>query len=450
MRLTAGARALLIGVLALPLTLSTLSPASAESTLTVTPTGPVGPVAVGEPATAGFTIDPNPAGEPVQLEWVVRAGLLETDPVVRSGSDDVTPDVDGVVSLTFETPSELGEGTYGLEVAASHDVAGAGSASGASGIVPVVVDNPPTVSMSLNRPLFFPMEDDYRDLLRMTFDASEDVVVRIRIADDTGATVRTLRRVDVVAGEPAQQNWNGRGADPRKLAPAGDYTVIASATDAAGNVVEVSADVAVSLAKWRMTTTTTSHRAKKSMYDKFVGRCSKLVSPAKARGWPGSQGYYSKARCRRTANSADVVVGAHAWWVPESRNKEYGKISVEVYGGKAKKAGRGYLILGYYGATHNGFVGRTKLGPKVAWHAGESRKAKSLVRYQKGRPYLVWSVGLAEGSRYDVKKFRIKVRRVALVDEDGTVLAPRDGLGRRVTAGAPVVRSAPTGIALPS
>ncbi len=439
--------ALLTLLVAVPLALSVTSPASADATLTVTPTGAIGPVAVGVAASASFMIDPNPAGEPVRLDWTVRSGMLETDSVVRSGSTTVTPDVDGLVSLTFDTPAELGEGTYGLEVVASDDVPGTGPAAGSSGVVPVVVDNPPTLSMTLSRDLFYPIGDDYLDLVRLTHEAPEKVTVRTRIIDDTGVTVRSLRALQVAAGEPTQQNWNGRGLRAR-VVPAGDYTIVAAATDSAGNVVEASAVVAVSLARWRMTTTTTTHRAKKSMYDKFVGRCSKLVSPAASRDWPGSQGYYSKARCRRTSKSADAVVGAHAWWVPKSRKREYGNISVEVYGGKAKKAERGYLILGYFGAANNGFVGRTKLGSKVTWHAGDTRKAKTLLRYQQGRPYLVWSVGLAEGSRYDVKKFRIKVRRVVLVDEDGTVLAPRAGHGRSVVAGAPNVRPASAGIAL--
>lgn len=448
MRLSAGVRALLVGAATLPLALSALSPASAEGVLTVTLTGPVGPVAVGAPAVAEFSIDPNPTGVPVHLDWTVRAGTLATDSVVRSGSADVTPDVDGVVSLSFETPAELGEGTYGLEVLASDDVPGTGPASGSSGIVPVVVDNPPVVTMSPSRDLFYPMDDDYLDRLQLTFESSEDVTVRTRIEDAGGLTVRTLNALPVPADTPTSQSWNGRKQGQRETVPAGSYTVVAAATDTAGNVVEVSAEVGVSLAKWQMTTTTTAHRAKKSMYDSFVGRCSRLVSPAASRGWPGSQGYYSKARCRRTANSADVVVGAHAWWVPKSRNKEYGNISVEVYGGKAKKAGRGYLILGYYGVAHDGFVGRTKLGPRVGWHSGDSRKAKTLVRYQKGRPYLIWSVGLAQGSKYDVKKFRIKVRRVALIDEDGSVLAPRSGQRPADPGDASAARPVPSALAL--
>lgn len=203
-----------MALLTLPLAMSLVSPASAEAVLTVTPTAAIGPVAVGASPTVAFTIDPDPGGEPVHLDWTVRSGTLETDPVVRSGSADVTPDVDGVVSLTFDTPTELGEGTYGLEVVASDDVPGTGPATGTSGIIDVVVLSPPTVSVSTKIRKFFPYHDNFQDSLRYRVTSTGRAKVQVTVREASGSEVFMVASVFLTAGASRTLTWGGVSPEP--------------------------------------------------------------------------------------------------------------------------------------------------------------------------------------------------------------------------------------------
>ncbi|MEZ5091926.1 hypothetical protein [Nocardioides sp.] len=413
-----------MALLTLPLAMSLVSPASAEAVLTVTPTAAIGPVAVGASPTASFTIDPDPGGEPVHLDWTVRSGTLETDPVVRSGSADVTPDVDGVVSLTFDTPTELGEGTYGLEVVASDDVPGTGPATGTSGIIDVVVLSPPTVSVSTKIRKFFPYHDNFQDSLRYRVTSTGRARVQVTVREASGSEVFMVASVFLTAGASRTLTWGG-GLPGAGQAPAGRYVVSATATDPAGSVATADMTVVLSRAKLRFGDKTVTRLPTKTIVGRSVGRCSSLRTPS-SHGWRGSQGYYSRSRCASSANHADVVLGQHAIWLPRAVHDDYHYLTVWLYGGKAKGARSAYMIL--TNLDKRGRVyGSEQLSASLGWHRGQPVYGPEVVRKASGRPYLSWVTGLAQGSRYDVKKFKITVERQVLRNPDGSIEWPATG-----------------------
>lgn len=415
--------------------------AQAAEVLTVTPTAALGPYAVGASPTASFTIAPNPAGSSVHLEWTLRSGTAETDPVQASGSADAVPDVDGVVSMTFGIPSSLGQGTFGLEVVASDDVPGTGPATGSSGILPLQVVNPPTVAVRSSVPAVFPAGDNYRDSVDLRVTASEPGQMVLELVTAMGQVQRTWSPAAIAPGSPVKLTWDGR-TKAGSILLAGIYTVRATVTTTAGIAGTASTPLEVSRARTKYIWTSLKYLPTATTYDKFVGRCSKLVTPS-SHGGSGSQGYYSLSKCRRATNNGDVVIGLHSGYLPKAFQNTYGDLRIRLYGGIAKRQRSGYLVLGYYRASDNKFLSRVQLTPRTQWHLGDQTRARPFVRYTTGgRPFVIWSTGLAEGSKYDVQEFRVAVVRKVLRNPDGTLVWPADS--RRVTAGsAPPTRPSP-------
>ena len=114
-------------------------------------------------------------------------------------------------------------------------------------------------------------------------------------------------------------------------------------------------------------------------------------------------------------------------------------VTIEAYGGAAVGHHRSYLVTGLIDSSGE-FSRRQQFRPKLGWHhiATTSRLTdlKTWVRYQDGRPYVVWSSGLTVGSRYDIKSFQMRARFEALVEPDGTLIS---GPARRGTPPSPAV-----------
>lgn len=130
---------------------------------------------------------------------------------------------------------------------------------------------------------------------------------------------------------------------------------------------------------------------------------------------------------------AGVVATTHAVWLPEAFQKRYDPVRVDAYGGAARRAKRAYLVAGYLSRSDK-FVGRSVFSKRLAWHKGSSIDGNRLVHYQNGRPYLVWSIGLAARSRYDIKTFRVVFTYRALIPTTRPVAA-----SLKPTPGAPLV-----------
>jgi hypothetical protein len=392
--------------------------------LQVTPSGTWGPLPVGGSADLAVQVVPDLGGASATVDWSLRDSVAPGANELTTGTSTSTQLANGDVPFSISLPPELLEGNYGLMVAVQANVPGLGVVSGTlSEPVPLIINNPPTVTMETTEALFYPVADNYLDTLHYRFQVSEQATGIVRVVDETGHTVRSLGSTAVDAGAWNSGVWNGRN-NSGVYVSAGTYRVVARGIDGAGNSVEANQAVEVSRAKFKMLTSTKTYTAKRTLNDKFVGSCSSLVSPS-SHGWSGSLGYYSQSRCTRTANNASVVIGAHAWWIPEAFNGKYGKLKISAYGGGARGTRSAYAVLGYIRASDNEFLNRVQFPAGLGWHAGQSASAAPFVRTAAGRPFVVWNLGLSEGSRYDVKSFKLQVDYQALVDTDGTVLLPR-------------------------
>jgi hypothetical protein len=392
--------------------------------LQVTPSGTWAPLPVGGSADLAVQVVPDLGAASANIDWSLRDSVGPGANELTTGSSTSTQLANGDVPFSISLPPELPEGDYGLMVAVQANVPGLGLLSGTlSEPVALIINNPASLILEHTESLFYPVEDSYMDTAHFRFRVSEAAAVSLRVAKSGGATVRQDSPVSVAANVWKSGVWNGLNGSGN-VVPAGFYLVTLEVTDSAGNVTEGSYEVELSRAKLKMLTSTKTYTAKKTLNDKFVGACSSLVSPS-SHGWSGSLGYYSQTRCKRMTNNASVVVGAHAWWIPEAFNGKYGKLKISAYGGGARGTRSAYAVMGYIRASDNEFLNRVQFPAGVGWHAGQSASVAPFVRFDAGRPFVVWNIGLTQGSRYDVKSFKVQVDYQALVDTDGTVLLPR-------------------------
>lgn len=206
-------------------------------------------------------------------------------------------------------------------------------------------------------------------------------------------------------------SWDGKGFDGFSV-PEGNYSIHATVIDRQGNEESYVEQVRVSheiLAQmiWGKTIA-----PRPSMIDRFVGRCASLESPARA-GWRGSIGLRSNddgRRCRTLA--AQSVTTVHDIQLPPSplgRRDLYDQIRVSAYGGGARGSASAYLVHWYWHRDQEWFA-RSQLDRRLGWHRGHEVGQAVVHGDAEDGPYLIWSVGLAEGSMYDVKKFKVRIR----------------------------------------
>ena len=147
-----------------------------------------------------------------------------------------------------------------------------------------------------------------------------------------------------------------------------------------------------------------------------------LRTPA-SRGWRKSLAYTS-GRCRPVRQS--VVQALHTVReLPRSPIGRYRSIQVSLYGGPSRGALRGsYLVMGYHPvADPAAFEHRHVFnGMRLQRRRGEKAYGDGLVHGLdgKGRPYVLWTTGLAGGSRYDVATFTVSVAYHVLADPPRT------------------------------
>ena len=208
--------------------------------------------------------------------------------------------------------------------------------------------------------------------------------------------------------------WDGRD-DEGALAPEGTYTFRLKAVDRQGNAETFERVVRVSLQVLDQMSQQLTISPKRSIVDRFVGKCGRIQSPAR-RGWTLSIGLRSSAsgpKCRTLA--AQTVSTVHGIYLPDSplgQKQGYPEIQVSLFGGGAPQARWAYLIHAYW-TRDKKWVGRKQFERKLGWHRGAELGSKSnavLKDAGNGRFYLLWSVGLAEGAGYDVKSFRVQIR----------------------------------------
>ncbi|MFN8195840.1 MAG: hypothetical protein U0R80_16375 [Nocardioidaceae bacterium] len=353
----------------------------------------------------------------VTYDWSLRNF---SDVELSSGSASLGPSG----TLTVEAPSGLTDGGYWLIITAYGEFSGGPVVSREDWALAYIDATAPEIwRKRLSNSVLFPVTDEYYDWITLTLERSEPGYLTVDIVSDGGAFVGNLVNNDY--GEDRAE-WDGR-IDGSPVAP-GLYRFRISLTDSAGNEAKALTQAfRVDLGEYKEVTSRSVLPAAKVIYNKYVGRCSSLVSPSSHR-WRDSLGYYSGTKCKTQKGSAGVVVAQHAWWLPfGTRAFNYHRIQVEQYGGPAKGHAKGsYMVMGYI--TKQGkFDERVQFNGGLGWHSAKTVK-RDLGRWlhvQDGRPYFVWSNGLTAGSRYDIKAFRLTVNGMVIVEPDGTWVAPR-------------------------
>ena len=141
------------------------------------------------------------------------------------------------------------------------------------------------------------------------------------------------------------------------------------------------------------------------MIDSGVGSCSDL------RYQRTSVRYLSATRCSKPRQSQVSTVSAVR--LPKSGAKGFRELSIKVKGKPERPDA--YLVMFLIDRAGE-YRNRVQLGG--GWghdRALRSRGLGDFVRTDDTSPYLLWSAGLSEGSRYRVDEFIVKVRRQVLV-----------------------------------
>jgi hypothetical protein len=243
-------------------------------------------------------------------------------------------------------------------------------------------------------PRLLPAVHEHLRNFRVTATSRDGVVV----FDDTGS--------DYIP------SWNGRDMQ-RDLVDEGTYTVEVTAMDDVGNEGTVSGNIRVSHKALVRTTWQKTISAQRSMFKRFVGRCAAIKVPAR-HAWAESVGLRSSdvgRRCRTVeAQSATSLHGVDLPRSPLGHYELYDRVRVSAYGAGTPSADWSYLVHWYW-SRKGEWIGRTQFDRKVGWHSGLLFGSRVVLGDESDEhPYVVWSVGLAEGAKYDVKSFKVSVR----------------------------------------
>lgn len=301
-------------------------------------------------------------------------------------------------------------------------------------------DTVPTLTVTgVTWPTFYPAPDRYKDTVEVSYTYSDEVdtLLDIHLEITDAADQLVLERVDQL-GSPGSAGfgWDGRDGSGTAL-PAGDYTLTFWATDAAGNTSPTDART-VTLDRGKLVTRTYRRdiRAKRSVVERDVRRCSTMPSPV--RGWEGSLGYYSNTRCN-AEGTPSVAATVNGIYVPRAfKDKDYGSfyrsVVVKTWGGNARNRAGSKAVLQYWNRRRSTWYADRIMGSRLTSHAGRTTAAAPMIHANDGKPYIIWSLLTANGHWYDVKKFSVVMKYQVMKQPASREQAP--------------VLTAPTGVAV--
>ncbi|WP_109505886.1 hypothetical protein [Nocardioides speluncae] len=361
--------------------------------------------------TAGIRLDYVPS-TPVQVTWSVwtAGGVAKA-----AGGATFVPNGEGYGEFSYPVPN-LANGWYYVQASVEFDMAPFGPFKGASdNVVAFYLDaTAPRLSLGLSASSFYPATDGYRDQLSIRAATNEQVKQSLTVLNSSGAVVRTLgsgRLGFRDSGASVVKTWNGRDSQAR-LVRGGTYTIRFEGTDRVGRKTTTSKEVFVSGKRLQRVTWKRTFAAARTIVRNgaFVQACSTLRKPS-LRGWSGSLGYYSRTKCNR--NNADIVATNNGVYVPKAFQNRYGTYQVSFYGGGARGARSKYIVMGYLN-NKGDFTHRIQGGAAVRTYAGKVASAGNFVRAKTTKPYVLWTAGLTDGSRYDVKSFTVRLTYTVL------------------------------------
>ncbi|GAA4704976.1 hypothetical protein [Nocardioides conyzicola] len=331
-------------------------------------------------------------------------------------ADLVVSDFDGLTTIPFTVPAGLPNGHYYLDVRMTVDSADFGPLQGSMGaadgrLVDVIVDSvAPQLKVTKPPTQVYPVRDSYLDAVVLRASTDEQATGTLDVTDSAGKRVFHTGNLRLANADWSGDSvyWNGRTSGGA-LVPEGTYTMVLTATDAAGNTDTWSGRIAVSHKKvqWTVFKRTVTAAASRSGKP-FVGRCSTLASPA--RGGPrGSLGFYSQTKCAGDSRSGTVATN-HGMYIPKAFDDRYAWARVTLNGGPATASADNYLVLGYLSPRNGRLVNTRILGKGHRAHPGLKVDVGSIWDRKKDKPYILWSNGLTAGSRYDVRSYTVEVR----------------------------------------
>lgn len=274
-------------------------------------------------------------------------------------------------------------------------------------LIDTVAPSPPSLRVD-GSPLY-PYRDRYRDKVMLTIGQQPAVgnVLLIKILNADQQVVHTFRSTRTDATKTF--GWTGDDASGHRV-PGGKYTVSATIADAAGNT-STAALGSVTVVRERIASRVFKHTytAAGTLEDAFVGKCSVLKRPS-ARGWAGSLGFYSNAKCSGSTQDS-VVSTLHAARMPAAL--KYGTVSVTTYGGASRPATRHIAYISYL-SNKKEWRDPVMLLPALGNHSGNGVRGAD---YVFGDRYLVWNVFNVKASHYDVKSFTVRLAYTVLVPD---------------------------------
>lgn len=337
------------------------------------------------------------------LDWKVKKGIIDLDPPQGQVEGEVNPDGTlASIPISGTGLQETGGSEYRFEVTISVQDPDFGTVVGtAQPTFKVDRGVPVPGKTTVDNPTIYPNVNlgPYRASAKIVSAANFLEFGWYAIRDAQGTLVRVIPRAP---GNLQSGIWDGKN-DQGVLVPAGTYRI--HARDDVGNESPSAATITVSHQKLVTRTWKRKVRAKASVIDTYVGRCSALRSPA-TRGWKGSVGLYANVRCGNKSSNASTAATLHATKL--IRAPRYLSIQVRAYGGASRRAAGSTAFLRYVkvpgGTTHQVRLRpalRTQMGATLSFPTAYIRASDRLFK---------WNVYTNSFNRYDVRDFTVIVR----------------------------------------
>lgn len=240
--------------------------------------------------------------------------------------------------------------------------------------------------------------DNYRNYVSFHVETNEPARQEMEVYDAEGNLITTSH--DGVT-------WRGRD-DRQRLVAEGSYELVVTVTDGGRNKAVTSTKVRVSHKRLVDRVLRRQVSAKGSLIDTWTGRCSSVRRPAPGRG-AGSVGLHSNTSCGGRAWDRSGVVSVHGLELP--RALRYGTFVVTTLGGAPNSVPGSRAFIEYWNAQTGRWRHHHVLPTPFRDHVGDSGDGGRVVA---GRE-LTWRTYTAQGARYDLASFAVRMRYEVLV-----------------------------------
>ncbi|QMW66166.1 hypothetical protein H4N58_18830 [Mumia sp. ZJ1417] len=276
------------------------------------------------------------------------------------------------------------------------------------------------VAPSVSAGAVFPWTDGYGDAITLTGPAATSEITAT-------SSLQVLNSAGTVVWSSAARSarWTGRSSAGAIL-PKGTYRVRSRFLDTDG-LTGHSPTRNVTVSAARLVTRKVVEKVEPRRYatGTYTGKCGKVFRPArKGRTWKKSVGLASRHKCGGGKYDGAVEVTFGAWW---PTLHDVSSLRLEVVGGGHTRAKRNVAVG--YSVKKNRELGKVRRLPARygtrTMLAATGARARS---YVNDRGEFYWGVIAYEGSRYDVKSFRITLTIRQLVDPNARVAGAAGGV----------------------